>query len=43
MFVWVKEDIFILLMSFKCYFINLMIENDGYINFYIDEYYIVGN
>ncbi|MFA4763495.1 DUF2219 domain-containing protein, partial [Helicobacter pylori] len=38
-FAWAKEDIPTPLTPSKRYSINLMTENDGYINPYIDEYY----
>lgn len=43
MFAWAKEDILTPLTPSKRYSINLMTENDGYINPYIDEYYTAGN
>lgn len=42
-FAWAKEDILTPLTPSKRYSINLMTENDGYINPYIDEYYTAGN
>ncbi|WP_000465219.1 lipid A-modifier LpxR family protein, partial [Helicobacter pylori] len=42
-FAWAKEDIPTPLTPSKRYSINLMTENDGYINPYIDEYYTAGN